>query len=181
MLALSHLYNLLSCFAVVASSDLSGLCELLVDMAGDWELLLSAIGVGSDKRRQLRLQHQDPKLCLVEGLEQWLVTTDTPTYGTIIGALRGKTAPNLPLAALVEEFASKKSSSPVGIYTINFSRVSVSKSASTVCMQFSLSLVSLSLKPLNRVALPHHLTHQVRRLIHVQTPPQLAHSTDNKQ
>ena len=125
---------LFSCFAVVASSDLSGLCELLVDMAGDWELLLSAIGVGSDKRRQLRLQHQDPKLCLVEGLEQWLVTTDTPTYGTIIRALRGKTATNLPLATLVEEFASTKSTTPVGMFTLHFSRVSVSKSASTVCI-----------------------------------------------
>ena len=168
----------------MASSDLSGLCELLVDMAGDWELLLSAIGVRGAERDQIRLKHPySPKLCLVEGLEQWLVTTDTPTYGTIIGALCGKTATNLPLAALVEEFASKKSSSPVGMYTLNFSRVSVSKSASTVCMQFSLSLVSLSLKPLNRAVLPHQLTHQVRRLMHVQTPtpPQLAHSTDNKQ
>ena len=101
--------------SVVASSDLNGLCELLVDMAGDWELLLSAIGVRGDKRKQLRLQHQDPKLCLVEGLEQWLVTTDTPTYGTIIGALRGKIATNFPLSIQVEDFVRQKSALPTSM------------------------------------------------------------------
>ena len=147
---------------MVASSDLSGLCELLVDMAGDWELLLSAIGVRGAERDQIRLKHPySPKLCLVEGLEQWLVTTDTPTYGTIIGALRGKTATNLPLATLVEEFGSKKTATTVGMFALNFLRVSVFKGFSTVCIQFSLSLVSLSLKPLNRAVLPHHLTHWV--------------------
>ena len=103
--------------AVVTRDDLSGLCELLVDVAGDWELLLSAIGVRSAERDQIRLKYpHSPKLCLVEGLEQWLVTTDTPTYGTIIRALRGKMATNLPLATLVEEFASKKTCPLVGTF-----------------------------------------------------------------
>ena len=105
--------------AVVTRGDLSELCELLVDMAGDWELLLSAIGVRGAERDQIRLKHPySPKLCLVEGLELWLVTTDTPTYGSILRGLRGKLATNLPLATLVQEFASKKTSPLAGTFPI---------------------------------------------------------------
>ena len=96
-------------------SDLRELSEILVVVAGDWEVFLIALGVTGSERARIKAQHAHspsfPTLCLVDGLEGWVKCTDRPTYEDIITALNSQLITNKPLATQLEEFAQRKSTS----------------------------------------------------------------------
>ena len=93
-------------------SDLRELSEILVVVAGDWEVFLIALGVTGSERARIKAQHAHspsfPTLCLVDGLEGWVKRSDRPTYEDIITALNSQLITNKPLATRVEEFARQK-------------------------------------------------------------------------
>ena len=93
-------------------SDLRELSEILVVVAGDWEVFLIALGVPGSERARIKAQHAHspsfPTLCLVDGLEGWVKCSDRPTYEDIITALNSQLITNKPLATRVEEFARQK-------------------------------------------------------------------------
>ena len=96
-------------FAVISLNDFSDLLEILVPVSGDWEVLLVALGVTGAKRDMIKAQRaHNPKLCLVDGLERWIVTDDSPTYEKIIKALSSKLVGWNILAEEVEMFANLK-------------------------------------------------------------------------
>ena len=101
--------------AVVCLSDLVELSEILVVIAGDWEVFLIALGVTGSERARIKAQHAHspsfPTLCLLDGLEGWVKCSDRPTYEDIIGTLNSKLITDKPLAALVEVLAQQKSAS----------------------------------------------------------------------
>ena len=95
--------------------DLSEVLEVLVAIAGKWELFLTALGVPQYELDQIRAERghlpDSSKLCLLDGLKRWMKSSHHPNYGDIITALQSKTVTNKPLAARVEEFAQRKSAS----------------------------------------------------------------------
>ena len=97
---------------MVSLSDLRELSEILVVVAGDWEVFLIALGVTGSERARIKAQHAHspsfPTLCLVDGLEGWVKRSDRPTYEDIITALNSQLITNKPLATRVEEFARQK-------------------------------------------------------------------------
>ena len=103
--------------AVVSEDDVSELAELLIpEVAGHWQLFLGALGVSSGVRAQLQLKHPHcPKLCLLEGVEHWVVASDCPSFERIIKALRGSVYTNRPLATKVKDFVRLKYG-PTGMY-----------------------------------------------------------------
>ena len=112
--------------AEVSLSDLSEVLEVLVAVAGKWELFLTALGVPQYELDQIRAERghlpDSSKLCLLDGLKRWMKFSDRPTYGDIINALQSKIITDKPLATRVEEFAQRKSASrgtmiPLSVYS----------------------------------------------------------------
>ena len=76
-------------------------------VSGDWEVLLVALGVTGAKRDMIKAQRaHNPKLCLLDGLEDWIRTNDSPTFEKIIKALSSKLVGWNGLAEEVEMFAN---------------------------------------------------------------------------
>ena len=89
-------------------SDVNELAKLLMgDMAGKWELFLVLLGVPCGVLNAIKQRHPlSPELCLVRGLEHWVLSGSAPTFEKIVRLLRDETpVVNIPLAHRVEEFA----------------------------------------------------------------------------
>ena len=96
--------------ATTIVANVGQLAGQLDDIAGKWELFLSQLNVPETTRDKIKLQcAQHPnhaQLCLLDGLECWVKSKDSPTYEKIISALRSKVIDNQQLAL---EIARSKS------------------------------------------------------------------------
>ena len=97
---------------VVSPNDVGQLAEQLNDIAGEWELFLSQLKVPQTKRNQIKLQRTNnpsyAQLCLLDGLEFWVTSDDSPTYEKIANALRSDVIKNTKLALKIEQMQETK-------------------------------------------------------------------------
>ena len=77
-------------------------------IAGDWELFLGQLKMPRYDVKEIKGCNNFSTMCLIDGLDFWVVSTTTHTYEQIADVLRGKMVINYPLAKEVKAFAEKK-------------------------------------------------------------------------
>lgn len=96
---------------VVTEEELSGLLELLKPEAANWEDLLPQLGVPFHTLDRIRSDNANKPsfsmCCFRDGLREWIVSNQSPTYQKIIDALNGAITTNKPLALEVQKVAQK--------------------------------------------------------------------------
>ena len=90
-------------YSVLSPEDVGTLAEQLNDIAGIWELFLGQLKVSRAKQEQIKLQRANQpaysQICLVDGLQHWVVSDPSPTVEKVIAALSSRTINNKLLAA----------------------------------------------------------------------------------
>ena len=98
-------------YTVVTEEELSGLLELLKPEAANWEDLLPQLGVPFHTLDRIRSDNANKPsfsmCCFRDGLREWIVSNQSPTYQKIIDALNGAITTNKPLALEVQKVAQK--------------------------------------------------------------------------
>ena len=89
--------------SVISPEDVSGLAAQLNDVAGIWDLFVGQLGVPRLEQQQIsRNNNNHPafaQICLVDGLQYWVVSDPSPTVEKVIAALSSRTINNKLLAA----------------------------------------------------------------------------------
>ena len=89
--------------SVLSPDHVSTLAEQLNDVAGKWELFLGLLKVSPAKQEQIKssraYQPAYAQICLVDGLQHWVVSDPSPTIEKVIAALSSRTINNKLLAA----------------------------------------------------------------------------------
>ena len=95
--------------AAVSEHHVAGLAEVLVGVAGSWDIFLGQLGVKTGEIDCIRSDHQSnfSKRCLLQGLDHWVLSDASPTYERVARALRGDMLHQDQLAVEVEEFAKR--------------------------------------------------------------------------
>ena len=90
-------------YSVLSPNDVSTLAEQLNDVAGKWELFLGLLKVSPAKQEQIKSSRANhpayAQICLVDGLQYWVVSDPSPTVEKVIAALSSRTINNKLLAA----------------------------------------------------------------------------------
>ena len=89
--------------SVISPNDVGGLAEQLNDIAGIWDLFVGLLKVPTTVQDQIKLQRDKhprfAQICLVDGLQHWVVSEPSPTVEKVIAALSSRTINNKQLAA----------------------------------------------------------------------------------
>ena len=108
----SQIQHILSLHTAIVPEHIGPLTNLLIEIAGVWELFFVQLGLSGGVVYQIRQDNaQKPdfsKHCLMDGLQRWIQSKDNPaTFEKISAVLNGKTVPNQPLGLLIEQFANE--------------------------------------------------------------------------
>ena len=83
--------------------DVSMLANQLNEIAASWDLFVGMLGVAPHVQHQISLQRDKhprfAQICLVDGLQHWVVSDPSPTVEKVIAALSSRTINNKLLAA----------------------------------------------------------------------------------
>ena len=83
--------------------DVSTLANQLNEIAASWDLFVGMLGVAPHVQQQISLQRDKhprfAQICLVDGLQYWVVSDPSPTVEKVIAALSSRTINNKLLAA----------------------------------------------------------------------------------
>lgn len=87
------------------------LLAVLADVAANWVVFMGQLDFPPSRIRQIERDvppgDQRSIECLRSALLQWISCNDSPTYGTIVGALKSQVVNEAVLALKVEEFSKK--------------------------------------------------------------------------
>lgn len=91
-------------FAALGKRDLSAVANELADVASNWVLLATCLGLDTPEVEEIRSQRLLPKEALLMVISRWLDTTDhTVTWADIVKALRQPLLKEERLAKHIEE------------------------------------------------------------------------------
>ena len=98
---------------------MADLVNVLVGVAGSWDIFLGQLGVKTGEidciRNDNAHQSNFSKRCLLQGLHDWVLSDLSPTYERVARALRGDMLRQDLLAVEVEQFAKRL---PTGYITL---------------------------------------------------------------
>ena len=98
--------------SAISTEDVPALLNLLFKLAGCWQLFLGQLGVPKWKVDEIQLARANspnsPTLCLSDGLDYWLKSSENPTYLTIVRVLYSEIVCNLTLAKRLELHVKEK-------------------------------------------------------------------------
>ena len=90
-------------YTVISPNDVGDLAEQLHDIAGIWDLFVGLLKVPTPEQDQITLKRDKhprfAQICLVDGLQHWVVSDPSPTIEKVIAALSSRTINNKLLAA----------------------------------------------------------------------------------
>ena len=88
---------------------MAGLADVLVGVAGSWDIFLGQLSVDSGEIDCIRNDNAQKsnfsKRCLLQGLDHWVLSDASPTFERVARALRGDMLHQDQLAVEVEQFA----------------------------------------------------------------------------
>lgn len=90
---------------VVSPDDVSDLAVFLNDLAAGWELFLGLLKVSRSVRSRIKQEHAHSpnysQICLLDGLEHWVISQEHPTFESIVEVLNSTPIDNKALAVKI--------------------------------------------------------------------------------